>query len=191
MTASFPQECFRVLTVCTGNVCRSPAAAELLGDRLGAEVSVASAGVRALVGSAIAPPMRRLLESVVVDRPDFRARQLRERDLRVADLVLTLTRDQRGDVVEMWPKAVHHTFTLKEFARLLADVDLAQLPSSGLNDRMREAIPLVTRQRHQVRAASVDDVVDPYRKSDDVYLTAFADIQAAVDQIARIVSPHR
>lgn len=190
MTASFPHERFRILTVCTGNVCRSPAAAELLAVRLGSGISVASAGTHALVGSAIPPPMRRLLETVAADRPDFRARQLTERDLRAADLVLTLTRNQRGDVVEMWPKAVRHTFTLKEFARLLDDVDLAKLrPSAELNDRLREAIPLAARQRHQVRAAAIDDVIDPYRQSDDVYLGAFADIQAAVDQIARIVLP--
>ncbi|MFX4273863.1 hypothetical protein ACQBAR_02965 [Propionibacteriaceae bacterium Y1685] len=182
-------EPFRILTVCTGNVCRSPAAERLLAEALEPEFSLASAGTRALVDHAIAPPMRRLLEATASDRPGFRARQLNEKVIGRADLVLGLTRAHRGDVVEMWPKAVRHTFTLKEFARLLADVDLSLLPSGDPVGRMRAAIPLAAAQRHQVRSAAIDDVIDPYRQSDETYLQSFNDISLAVDTIIRIVKP--
>jgi protein-tyrosine phosphatase len=39
--------------------------------------------------------------------------------LKEADLILPMTRNQRGLVVELWPAAVRRTFTLREFARLL------------------------------------------------------------------------
>ena len=45
---------FRILTVCTGNICRSPVAERLLTKSLGDEVTVASAGVHAALS---APPV--------------------------------------------------------------------------------------------------------------------------------------
>mgnify|MGYP002738687724 CR=1 FL=1 len=48
---------YRILTVCTGNVCRSPAAERLLEHTLNPSVTVRSAGTRALVGEPIHPPM--------------------------------------------------------------------------------------------------------------------------------------
>ena len=45
-----------VLTVCTGNVCRSPLAEALLRERLAPlDIRVRSAGTRALIGSAMTP----------------------------------------------------------------------------------------------------------------------------------------
>ena len=59
-------EPFRLLFVCTGNVCRSPAAEILmphllrgrLGGREAARIAVASAGVCAVVGGAMHPAAR-------------------------------------------------------------------------------------------------------------------------------------
>ena len=47
---SVSDDTFSILTVCTGNVCRSPAVERLLASKLGPTVSVASAGTHALVG---------------------------------------------------------------------------------------------------------------------------------------------
>ena len=52
---------FTILTVCTGNLCRSPAAERLLASKLGPTVKVSSAGTHALVGQPISEPMAALL----------------------------------------------------------------------------------------------------------------------------------
>ena len=54
---------FTVLAVCTGNICRSPAVERLLVAELGpgSDVHVVSAGVGAVVGAPISPPMAALL----------------------------------------------------------------------------------------------------------------------------------
>lgn len=180
---------FQILCVCTGNICRSPAAERLLAARLGPEVQVSSAGTYALVGQPMSPPMDQLVQSAGAESGGFAARRLTERMLQPVDLVLALTRAHRGDVVELWPKAVRRTFTLKEFARLVGEIDLASLPSGGPGERLRAAVPLASARRSQVLDPRLDDVVDPYRQPPGIYGEAYAGIEQAVSSIVRIFGP--
>jgi len=185
---SVPDAIFSILTVCTGNVCRSPAVERLLSSKLGPTVSVASAGTHALVGHPISEPMAVLLRNTGVEDVPFEARRLSERMLREADLVMPLTRAQRGLVVELWPAAVRRTFTLREFARLLRWVDPAALRAGTPADRLRAAIPLTAAERGRERtSADEDDVIDPFRLSDEVYAQSFQEIASAVDAIVTIL----
>jgi protein-tyrosine phosphatase len=122
------QELFSILAVCTGNVYRSPAVERLLASKLGPTVTVGSAGTHALVGHPTAQPMASLLPDGGVDPDAFETRRLSEEMLKNADLILSMTRAQRGLVVDRWPAAVRRTFTLREFARLLRWVDPSALP---------------------------------------------------------------
>ena len=181
---SVPDDAFSILTVCTGNVCRSPAVERLLASKLGHTVSVASAGTHALVGHPISEPMAVLLRNSGVQDIPFEARRLSEQMLKEANLVLPLTRAQRSLVVELWPAAVRRTFTLREFARLLSWVDPSALPAGTPADRLRAAIPLAAAQRGRERTSpDEDDVVDPFRLSDQVYAESFGEIMAAVEVI--------
>jgi protein-tyrosine phosphatase len=183
-----PDATFSILTVCTGNVCRSPAVERLLASKLGPTVEVASAGTHALVGHPISEPMAALLRDSGIEDQPFEARRLSEEMLKGTDLVLTLTRAQRSLVVELWPAAVRRTFTLREFARLLRWVDPAALPAGTPAERLRAAIPLAAAQRGRERTeADEDDVVDPFRLSDQVYVQSFQEIAAAVDAIVTIL----
>jgi protein-tyrosine phosphatase len=110
---------FTILAVCTGNVCRSPAVERLLLTKLGLTVRVTSAGTHALVGHQISEPIAALLRESGAEPEGFRAQNLSVQMLKEADLILPMTRNQRGLVVELWPAAVRRTFTLREFARLL------------------------------------------------------------------------
>jgi protein-tyrosine phosphatase len=181
------EEAFSILTVCTGNICRSPAVERLLAQKLGPTVSVSSAGTHALVGHPIAEPMALLLRNSGSEDGAFAARRVTEKLLEEADLVLTLTRDQRSLAVDVWPPAVRRTFTLREFARLLGQVDLSVLPDGTPGERLRTALPRVVATRGLGRRTSAedDDVIDPYRLSDDVYAASFAQITTAVEAIAR------
>jgi protein-tyrosine phosphatase len=187
---------FQVLTVCTGNICRSPAVERLLAvgldarypggptDGAGATVVVSSAGVGAVVGAPVSPSMAVLLERAGVDAGGFRARQLTPDMLRTSDLVLALTRRHRSAIVELFPGAVRRTFTLRELARLASHVDPAALPSGpGVTPavRLRALVPLAAAQRGRaVAVPGDDDVVDPYGAGDAAYALSYGQLAPAV-----------
>ncbi len=182
---------YRILTVCTGNVCRSPAAERLLEHALGASVAVRSAGTHALTGDPIHPPMAQLLQAAGVDGSDFQATQLSESTVRQADLILTLAREHRASVVDLWPGAVRRTFTLTEFARALQLVDPAQLPAGGTAaERLMAATPQAAVLRGQIVPSTPadDDVIDPYRRAPEVYRESFSAIRHAVTAIADVAN---
>ena len=181
---------YTVLCVCTGNICRSPAAERLLAARLGPEVRVLSAGTLGLVGSGIQAEMAAHLSALGVPDVGFTARRLTAADVREADLVLGLSREHRGAAVELVPATVRRAFTLLEFARLLSAVEPEELPDGTVTERLRALVPLVTSRRRRVAAADVDDVVDPYRVSQQAYDESFFAIRGAVDAIADRVVPH-
>ena len=181
---------FTVLTVCTGNICRSPAVERLLADRLGPDsgVTVVSAGTRAVVGHAVSGPMIPLMEGAGARADGFVARQLTAAAIRDADLILPLTRSHRSAVAEMFPAAVRRTFTLLELARLAATVDPTALPDGSPGERLAALVPLAAaeRGRHHSHHKADDDVIDPYRRGDAVYSQVFDTILPAVELVAKI-----
>jgi protein-tyrosine phosphatase len=156
---------YRVLHVCTGNICRSPMAEHLMRAHLDARgitgFEVASAGTRGLVGEPVQPYAAEAMSTL--DSSAFRARRLVAELVEEADLVLTATRVHRGEAVTLAPRAAARTFTLREFDRLLSAVDASGLPE-GAEERARALVPLAARQRGLVRAdrPEDDDVDDPY-----------------------------
>jgi protein-tyrosine phosphatase len=180
---------YTILCVCTGNICRSPAAERLLSARLGPEVRVVSAGTLGLVGHGIQAEMATHLSALGLPDVGFAARRMTPVDVREADLVLGLSREHRGAAVELVPGAVRRAFTLLEFARLVSEVEPDELPDGTVADRLRAVVPLVTSRRRRVASADLDDVIDPYRVSQQAYDESFFAIRGAVDVIAdRIVS---
>jgi len=177
-----------VLTVCTGNICRSPAAHLLLQDAFGPDsgITVRSAGVMALVGEPVSGPMASLLRDAGVNPDGFAASYLAEADVRRATLVLGLTRTHRSQAVSLWPAAVRRSYTLKEFARLVAlvpEADISALAGSGEPvARLAALATLAGRYRTPVSAGE-DDIIDPYRRSNAVYAEAYAQIRTAVEAI--------
>ncbi len=178
-----------MLTVCTGNICRSPAAERLLAQAL-PEVTVVSAGVRAVVGAPISGPMATLLGAAGAPTDGFAARQLTESMVADADLVLALTRGHRSAIVELVPAAVRRTFTLRELARFATAVGADALPADDVGARLRALVPLAAAQRGRAPVdPRDDDVVDPYGGSDRLYAESFAQLRPAVEAIAAVVRP--
>ncbi|WOP17620.1 hypothetical protein [Raineyella sp. LH-20] len=182
---------FRILTVCTGNVCRSPVAEFLLRHALGPGVEVASAGVAALVDAPVDPPMvDRLRTGGVVDTAGFRARRLTAAMIQEADLILAMTRDHRADVVTEVPQALGRTFTLTEYAAILARwADGRTFYTVRTSDRLAEFTAEAARLRGTVRfdAPAEYDVPDPFRAAPEVYDLAYDRIGAAVAAIAAVL----
>ncbi|MTE23293.1 low molecular weight phosphatase family protein [Microbacterium sp. ZXX196] len=187
-----------ILTVCTGNICRSPMAELILGARLsGTDVRVSSAGVRAPVGREMTPDAARLAEESGADpsaASAHRARYLDESVLAGADLVLAMTREHRRAAVELAPAKLKVAFTAREFARLaetLTDAEVRQEVAGEADParRLRRALDLVSSARFDVDPPadpSDDDVVDPYQRSRDVYDEALAQLLPGVEQVARV-----
>ena len=81
----------RILVVCVGNTCRSPMAEAVLQERLaGRGISIASAGIAALVGQPAHPLALQLMVERGLDISDHRARQLTREMALAADLVLAM-----------------------------------------------------------------------------------------------------
>ncbi len=180
----------RVLAVCTANISRSPAVERLLRLHLGDAADVRSAGVMALVGDPIDPPVADWLRARGAEVSGFAARQLDETMVREAEVVLALTRAHRRRVLELEPAAVRRTFTLREFARVLTSLDLAELPRGmAARDRLRAILPLATGGRALAPRPGEggDDVPDPYALGPAAYAYSLDLIQQAVGVIRACV----
>lgn len=182
------REQLSVLMVCTGNICRSPAAERLARHHWGAdELTVTSAGTGALVGQPINLSMRHLLLLDAVDTDDFEARMLTEPMVRDAELVLGMAIRHRQAVVQLHPPALRRTFTLLEFARL-AEAAAPSLTGPTQVKRLHEILATVPDHRVAGRPVT-DDIVDPYGHGTDVYDKSHAAIKGAVLAIGRALTP--
>ena len=149
----------RILVVCTGNICRSPAAAALLRARsVGFGIEVASVGTAAVVGHPIHPLTAAALAQVGVEDLNHRARQLSLADVAGAHLVLTAERRHRVAVIEADPTAVRRTFTIAEFARLAEAVEHAA--AAGTPADWIEAVASI-RGAKRPSTPVLDDLADP------------------------------
>jgi protein-tyrosine phosphatase len=96
-----------VLFVCTANVCRSPAAAELwlrVAKRSGQPAKALSAGVQARAGQAAHPVMVELLAGYGCNLTDHASRQFSARLARQADLILVMESVHQRSVVSFAPE---------------------------------------------------------------------------------------
>jgi protein-tyrosine phosphatase len=100
-----------VLMVCEGNVCRSPLAAALLAREVPG-LEVASAGTRALVGAGADATVAEVAREHGIALDSHVATQLDTTLVRDADLILTMTQQQRDSVESAWPFARGKVFRL-------------------------------------------------------------------------------
>ncbi len=180
-----------LLVVCTGNVCRSPAAELLLRAGLGdAGPGVASAGLAALVGEPVAPPVAALLRADGVDPGGFTARQLDVPSLRAAAVVLTMTTAQRASVVGRAPAVVRRTFTLREFAAL-ARLGAAAVQEDDPGARLAALVAAAPRLRALRPGPREDDVEDPHGRSAEVHARSYGLLRDAVATVLDALRPSR
>jgi protein-tyrosine phosphatase len=130
---------FRILFVCTANICRSPVAEILmrrlllvgLGTGQAARFAVESAGTHAVTGAAMSLRSRAALApwGFGGDAAGSAARQVDAEMVQKADIVLTADRNHRSFVVGLEPSALRTTFCIREWDRLLSGKGLRQLPA--------------------------------------------------------------
>lgn len=180
-----------ILFVCTGNICRSPAAellfrARTVGRAVGIDVS--SAGLRARTGEPAAPPTAALLRALGVDPAGFRAQQFLPSSVGPATVVLTMTAAQRTDAVARVPAAVRRTFTLREFVALARLTQLA--PERDPARRLAALVAGAGRARARRGPAGDDDIPDPYGRPEEVHARVLAVLEAAVTDLVAVLTDH-
>ena len=169
------QNSFLILTVCTGNICRSPLAEHLLSTLLQdiPEITVASAGTLALTDEPMDPSTRDIARAHgAINVAGHRARRLTQEMVEEADLILGMSRSHRRAVVELSPRSARRTFTLKEFARLAEATDYETIPKEYPEyatpaGRMSAAVRAVPSSRSLLPppvTPDEDDILDPYRQ---------------------------
>lgn len=172
---------FRVLFVCTGNVCRSPAA-ELLFARAaaGQDIASASAGTSGLTGHGVDEPTAYALRERGIDSSRHVGQRLTPGLVNAADLILTATTEHRSAVVQQTPLAFRRTFTLREFARLGAE--LGPLENEIGPEALRRRVGQVAEQRGQVEAAEPggDDIGDPFGETLEIAQACVAAIEETI-----------
>ena len=172
----------RILTVCTGNICRSPAAELLLARELEGHAVVSSAGTHAMVDSPIPEEMLLELRADGIDGAAHRGRLLTEQVMKEADLIVTMTREHRQRAVQIAPSALKRTFTLAELAASAGTG--AVLESATVAERIRELPSAIAAHRYTLAGFDLDDVPDPYRRSQRAYHDSYALIRGAVRDVS-------
>jgi protein-tyrosine phosphatase len=173
-----------VLFVCHANLCRSPMAERLMQARLQnhsrnhgvPDVRVASAGTSALVGRPAWPETAAVLRERGADAEGFVSRQVTDKLLLGADLVLTMSRRHRSLCVQLAPESVGRVFTLLQFARMAAAVpgprgDLPALTAVALRARVQPVPP------------QQDDLPDPVGQPIEAFRICADGIERALDVI--------
>ncbi len=85
-------------------------------------------------------------------------------------------------MIEMAPSLLRKTFTLREFARLIAPLDGDSSLDGPL--RWRTILPKVARARSAHPSdPSQDDVIDPYRRPNEVYQQMVGELVPAVKSL--------
>jgi Protein-tyrosine-phosphatase len=111
----------KVMFVCTGNTCRSCMAEGLLKEALkgvsGEEkILPSSRGIHAFDGDpASSHSIMALKKLWGIDISLHKAKALSETDAEEADLILTMTRQHRDVLRQIYPQKITEIFTLKEY----------------------------------------------------------------------------
>ena len=186
---------FNIVFVCTGNICRSPMAEQMLVQKAAKEklpISVSSAGVMAMTGDPMTPQSAEAMTQRGYTATKHVSQDLTPKILEDADLVLTATLDHRSELARMLPKASKYSFTIDEFARLTSFL----MADPEFQDEFKKK-PKETREHYLKRAmqeavllrgmvpTNLDpkDVIDPYGESTKVYSQVAEHIEGSLEII--------
>ena len=205
MTAFSPgaQPPSSILTVCTGNICRSPLAEQLIRARLAkagiGNFSVGSAGLHAAVDAPMEPFPAALSTEYGGDPFHSFGRQITEESV-AAELVLTMTRKQRDELVKRFPGAAQRTFTMAEFVRAAGSLPVtvsqpaapswAAVTGAGADSAVARLVRRTAAVRSTAGLNDADDIPDPINATEAVHREVGHRIAGYSDDIVAILGRH-
>jgi protein-tyrosine phosphatase len=180
----------RLLFVCTGNLCRSPFAERRTRHLLGADSSCTteSAGTHAVVGEPMDERAAQVLGEFGGSAVGHRATPLSGPAVDGADLVLTMSTDQRTVVLERSPLSLHKTFTLLEAVGLLDLLEPGGDPSGRPPaEHLRAMVARLAHGRSMLPRPhrGFPDVPDPIGRPLDVH----REVGRVIDEALRVLLP--
>lgn len=171
-----------ILTVCTGNVCRSPMAEALLRRELalqGVEATVSSAGLLR-PGMAAADEVIELMDARDLDLRTHQSQPITPELLAPMDLVIGMAREHVREVVLMQPALFSRTFTLKELVWRGREVGPRQADESfpGWLGRLAPD----RRPTEILGSSDDDDIEDPIGRRFAVFKKVAAEIETLTSE---------
>ncbi len=130
-----------VLVVCVGNICRSPLGERALRQGLPG-VTVTSAGLAAVVGSAADETASAVAAEAGVDLSGHVARQLTPQIGGSHDLILVMEPDHRAEIVSRYPQLSGRTMLFDHWTGAKGIADPYRMPEAfhrGARDQILEA----------------------------------------------------
>jgi protein-tyrosine-phosphatase len=131
-----------VLYVCTGNVFRSPVAAEMTKQVLGdTNVKVECAGILKYNGTPLPEDVMELTERHGIDLSTHIPKQVNAKLVEAADLILVFDKKQVGELTEKYPHAKNKIYTIKNYAGIYDGQDMEDLwnkPAEAFERHIRE-----------------------------------------------------
>ena len=183
---------FKILLVCTANICRSAMAIQMLDHKISKNnVSLDSAGTHALNRSDMPPQAKQILDENGISQTTHISKQLTSEILEQANLVLTATAEHKSEVVRTLVKANRFTYSILEFADLInfvnnpgdSDFQIGNPPKT-----LEEKLQVVSSARGYINTARDRDVPDPYAKNLSDYRLVGDLLNQATDTIAKWVN---
>lgn len=101
-----------IMTVCTGNICRSPLAAAELRQKLSGNFIIRSSGLAAVVGSPAEETASRIAKNRGLDLSEHVGTQMDDELARENDLILVMTHAHKEEIEQSYPEARGRVFLL-------------------------------------------------------------------------------
>ncbi|KAB7790456.1 arsenate reductase/protein-tyrosine-phosphatase family protein [Bifidobacterium leontopitheci] len=181
-----------IVTVCAGNICRSPMAEYLIrheaGQRHLTDITVSSAGTLRLPERTIDQTCNGLLERHGIDASGFHSTICSRDIIGNADLVLCFTHGLMADILQDNPTAIQRTFLITDFANM-CDADVAQGGPEGRTASERLASVIADAPLLRPTLPEADEIADPYHQEQSAYVDAYLAIAQAVERIMAAANP--
>lgn len=106
----------RILTLCVGNICRSPIAEALLAREF-PQLSVRSAGLSALISQPADALSQKVAAQHGLDLSQHRAQQISALLCQQSDLILVMEQGHKDWLEQLYPQVRGKTFRLGQFGQ--------------------------------------------------------------------------
>ncbi|MCL2342219.1 MAG: low molecular weight protein arginine phosphatase [Firmicutes bacterium] len=113
------KEEMKIMFICTGNICRSAMAEEMLENMVKEEtknIEVYSCGIFAEDGGAATDNAIEVMKEYGIDLSEHRATNIRNSNIKDMDIILCATTAHKNNVINMYPDLSDRTYTIKEYA---------------------------------------------------------------------------